>query len=374
MKNKQAILAPLLTILLSLVVGAIVIIILGKNPLTAYQNLLQGSGILPKDNYAAYKSILTDFTSFLNVLTPMIFAALAVAVALRAGLFNIGISGQMLIAGFVTTVLIGYSGLGAILAKPLVLIVGAIVGALVGGFVGWLKYRFNINEVVSTIMINYIGQYIVSFFINIFYINPVTRQSNAVSRESRLTLVDVEALNLKMDIPLGIIVAVIAIVVVKIILDKTTFGYSLKCVGLSPSAARYAGIPTGRTIVSAMMVSGALAGLAGVTFYMGYFGSIQPMVLPSTGFDAIAVALLANNNPVGIFFSSFLITAISKGSTYMNSTSGLELEIAAVITGLILLFSACKDYIFGKILILIANNKKKAVDGKTEENSKKGAK
>ena len=102
-------------------------------------------------------------------------------------------------------------------------------------------------------------------------------------------------------------------------------------------------------MIMAMVFSGALSGLAGVTYYLGYFGSIQPRVLPSTGFDAIAVALLAGNHPIGIIFSSLLITVISKGSTYMNSASGLESEIASVITGLILLFSACGAFIRYKV-------------------------
>ena len=345
----QAVTIPLFAIILSLLAGAVIILFQGKNPLAAYQNLLQGSGLLPKATYAGYKSMLTDFTSFMNAWTPMLFASLSVAVALRAGLFNIGVSGQMLTAGFITTLIVGYSSLSAPIAKPMVLVVGIIVGALVGGMIGWLKYQFNINEVVSSIMINYIAQYDISFFINTYLVNPVSRQSNAVSKAARLTLMDTPVGNLKMDIPLGILLAVIAAFLVKFLLDRTTFGYELKCVGTSRNAARYAGINVGKNIVMAMFFSGALAGLAGVTYYLGYFGSIQPKVLPSTGFDAIAVSLLANSNPVGIIFSSFLITVISKGSTYMNSASGLESEIASVITGVILLFSACGAFIQYKI-------------------------
>lgn len=345
----QAVTIPLFAIILSLLAGAVIILFQGKNPLAAYQNLLQGSGLLPKATYAGYKSMLTDFTSFMNAWTPMLFASLSVAVALRAGLFNIGVSGQMLTAGFITTLIVGYSSLSAPIAKPMVLVVGIIVGALIGGMIGWLKYQFNINEVVSSIMINYIAQYVISFFINTYFVNPVSRQSNAVSKAARLTLMDTPVGNLKMDIPLGILLAVIAAFLVKFLLDRTTFGYELKCVGTSRNAARYAGINVGKNIVMAMFFSGALAGLAGVTYYLGYFGSIQPKVLPSTGFDAIAVSLLANSNPVGIIFSSFLITVISKGSTYMNSASGLESEIASVITGVILLFSACGAFIQYKI-------------------------
>lgn len=345
----QSVSVPLFAIALSLLAGAVVILFLGKNPLVAYQNLLQGSGLLPKPSYAGYKSMLTDFASFLNAWTPMLFASLSVAVALRAGLFNIGVSGQMLTAGFLTTLIVGYSSLAAPAAKPLVLIVGMLGGAAVGGLIGWLKHQFNINEVVSSIMLNYIAQYVISFFINTYYVNPVSRQSNAVSKAARLTLMDTPVGNLKMDIPLGIVLALLAAFLVKFLLDRTVFGYEIKCVGTSRNAARYAGIHVGRTMVASMVCSGALAGLAGVTYYLGYFGSIQPRVLAGTGFDAIAVSLLANSNPLGIIFSSFLVTIISKGSTYMNSSSGLESEISSVITGLILLFSACGAFIRYKV-------------------------
>ncbi len=348
-ERRQSVSIPLFAIVLSLFAGAVVILFLGKNPVTAYQNLLQGSGLLPKPSYAGYKGILTDFTSFMNAWTPMLFASLSVAVALRAGLFNIGVSGQMLTAGFLATLTIGYSSLAAPVAKPLVLAVGILAGAAVGGLIGWLKHQFNINEVVSSIMINYIAQYVISFFINTYYVNPVSRQSNAVSKAARLTLMDTPVGNLKMDIPLGIVLAVITAALIKFLLDRTVFGYEIKCVGTSRNAARYAGIRVGRNMIASMILSGSLAGLAGVTYYLGYFGSIQPRVLPSTGFDAIAVSLLANSNPVGIIFSSFLITIISKGSTYMNSSSGLESEIASVITGVILLFSACGAFIRYKV-------------------------
>lgn len=345
----QFITIPLFSIFMSLICIALVLLVLGKNPLVAYENLLQGCGLWPKPSYAGSKSMFTDFTSFVNALTPMIFAALAVAVALKAGLFNIGIAGQMLTAGFFATIFVGYGQFPAILAKPLVLLVGLLAGSLVGALIGWLKYRFNINEVVSSIMINYIAQYTFSFFINTYYVNPVSRQSNPVSQASRLTLMDTPVGGMKMDIPLGIVLAVAAAFAVRFLFERTKAGYELKTVGQSRTAAKYAGMDVGKNMVLAMFLSGALAGLAGVTYYLGYFGSIQPRVLASTGFDSIAVALLGNSNPLGILASSFLITIISKGSTYMSSTSGVEAEISSVITGIILLFSACGAFISHKM-------------------------
>ena len=348
-EKHQSFTIPVFAILLSLIVGAVVILILGKNPLSAYANLLQGSGIMPKLKYAGGKSMLTDFFSFMNYWTPMIFAALAVAVALKAGLFNIGISGQMLAAGFVSSVVVGYSTLSAPIAKPLVILISMVAGGLVGALIGWLKYKFNINEVVSSIMLNYIIQYVVAFLINTKYVDPVSRQSVNVSDAARLTLMNTQIGGYKYDIPLGIILAVIAAFIIQFVFNKTTFGYELKAVGANRKASQYAGINVGKNMITAMLLSGALAGLAGATYYLGYFCSMQPKVLASTGFDAIAVALLGNSNPIGFLFSSFLISVIGKGSTYMSSTAGLDAEIASVITGLILLFSACGAYIQYKV-------------------------
>ncbi|MDR1132079.1 MAG: ABC transporter permease [Oscillospiraceae bacterium] len=344
-EKRQSVTIPLFAILLSLLAGAIVILFFGKNPFTAAVSFLQGSGILPKAGYAAKKSMLTDLMSMINALTPMIFAALAVAVALKTGLFNIGISGQMLAAGFIATITAGYSALPAYIAMPLVLIIGLVCGGAVGAFMGWLKHRFNINEVVASIMLNYIFQYIVSFFINSYYVNSISRQSQPVAAASRLTLVDVPAFGLKMDIPLGFILTIPAALLALFLLNRTRLGYELRVVGLNKRAAKYAGVNVGKSVVTAMAISGALAGLAGVTLYLGYYNSIQPRVLSSVGFDSIAVCLLGNAHPAGILFSSLLITIISKGGNYMSAVMGVPQEIAEVITGLILLFSACGAYI-----------------------------
>ncbi|MDL2324594.1 ABC transporter permease [Ruminococcaceae bacterium OttesenSCG-928-A16] len=348
-KRWQFITIPLFAILCSLLAISVIILLVGKNPFAAFQSLLQGSGFLPKPTYAAYKSMLTDFMDTLDALTPMLFAALSVAVAFKAGLFNIGVSGQMLLSGFMATVLVGYSGLNAGIAKPLVLLIGILAGAVAGGLIGVLKYRFNINEVVSSIMLNYIFQYIISFFINTQFVDPVSRQSRNISQAARLTLMNVEIGGLKMRVPFCILLALLCAIILQIFLAKTKQGYELKAVGQNSLAAKYAGIRVGGNLVFAMTLSGALAGLAGVTYYLGYYQSIQPGVLSSLGFDSIAVSLLGNSHPIGIIFSSLLITAISRGSTYMSSVVGVRQEIAALVTGMILLFSACGGFIRYKV-------------------------
>ncbi len=348
-EKRQNITIPLLEVLLGLIAGTIIFLILGKNPIEAFAAFLQGCGLFPKENYAGGRGMFTDFLSYLDNWTPMIFAALAVAVAFKAGLFNIGVSGQMLLSGFIATITVGYSPLPAVVAKPLVILIGVVVGALLGGLIGYLKHRFNINEVVSAIMINYILQYLLSFFILSFYTNPITRQSNVVSDASRLTLQDVMIGDYKTVIPLGFLLALVAVAVMHYFINFTKFGYELKAVGFNGRASRYAGINVRRTIMKAMMTSGALAGLAGVTYYLGYLGSIQPRVLADLGYDSIAVSLLGNANPIGIVFSSFLITVISKGSTYMSSAVSVDQEIGSVITGLMLLFAACGAFVRYKL-------------------------
>jgi simple sugar transport system permease protein len=324
---------------------ALLLLALGKNPLTAFQGLLQGSGILPKPRYAGGKSMLTDLFGLLDAMTPMLFAALAIAIAFKAGLFNSGVSGQMLLSGFFATILVGYSGLGALAAKPLVLLVGVIVGGLVGAAVGILKARFNIHEVVSTIMLNYIFQFIVGFFIKNYFVDPISRQSRAVSESARLTLTNVPMGDISTRIPLCFLVALGVAVLLYFLLKKTGLGFEIRAVGANRKAAQYAGIRSERVIIKAMALSGCCAGLAGVTYYLGYFDTIEPGALTSVGFDSIAVALLANSNPVACVLSSLLITTMTYGSTYMSSIAGVSAYIANLMVGIVLLFCACGAYL-----------------------------
>jgi simple sugar transport system permease protein len=345
----QFITIPVFSILLSLLAVSIIFLLLGKNPLVAFLSILQGAGWIPKPRYSAFKGSITDFLDTIDAMTPMLFAALSVAAAFKAGLFNIGVSGQMLLAGFAASMTVGYSSLPAAAARPLALLVGLVAGALAGGLIGVLKNRFNTNEVVSSIMLNYIFQYSISFLINANCLDPVSRQSKAVSPSSRLTLMDMEILGYRMRMPICILLAVIAAVLLHLFLFKTKHGFELRAAGLNKKAAAYAGMGVGRAIISSMTISGALAGLAGVTYYMGHFNSIQPNTLSNLGFDSIAVSLLGNSHPLGIIATSALITTLDRGSAYMSSTVGARQEIASLVTGMILLFSACGSYMRHKV-------------------------
>ena len=365
---------PIFTIILTLIVSSIFLLILGKNPLTAFYSFLAGNGFAAKSSYGAGNGMLSDFFAFLNIMAPMLLAALAFIFAYRCGLFNIGIAGQMLMSGFMATILVGYNkALPAAVAKPLVIIVGLVVGGLLGAFVGFLKYRFNIHEVVSTIMINYIISFLTGFFINSRYVDSITRSSKICSTASRLTWTKVLIGGYYCNVPLGIVVALIMVFVVKFIFDRTVFGFDLRAVGSNRNAATYAGINVGKSIIMSMMLSGCLAGLAGVTYYLGYTNTIIPKTLAGMGYDAIATALLGNNTPVGAIFASVLITIFQNGANYMSSTLGVAKEIASVITGILLLFSACSGffrYLSKNKLNRIADEKRALERARKEAESK----
>ena len=365
---------PIFTIILTLIVSSIFLLILGKNPLTAFYSFLAGNGFAAKASYGAGNGMLSDFFAFLNIMAPMLLAALAFIFAYRCGLFNIGIAGQMLMSGFMATILVGYNkALPAAVAKPLVIIVGLVVGGLLGAFVGFLKYRFNIHEVVSTIMINYIISFLTGFFINSRYVDSITRSSKICSSAARLTWTKVLIGGYYCNVPLGIVVALIMVFVVKFIFDQTVFGFDLRAVGSNRNAATYAGINVGKSIIMSMMLSGCLAGLAGVTYYLGYTNTIIPKTLAGMGYDAIATALLGNNTPVGAIFASVLITIFQNGANYMSSTLGVAKEIASVITGILLLFSACSGffrYLSKNKLNRIADEKRAIEKARKEAESK----
>ena len=365
---------PIFTIILTLIVSSIFLLILGKNPFTAFYSFLAGNGFAAKASYGAGNGMLSDFFAFLNIMAPMLLAALAFIFAYRCGLFNIGIAGQMLMSGFMATILVGYNkALPAAVAKPLVIIVGLVVGGLLGAFVGFLKYRFNIHEVVSTIMINYIISFLTGFFINSRYVDSITRSSKICSSAARLTWTKVLIGGYYCNVPLGIVVALIMVFVVKFLFDRTVFGFDLRAVGSNRNAATYAGINVGKSIIMSMMLSGCLAGLAGVTYYLGYTNTIIPKTLAGMGYDAIATALLGNNTPVGAIFASVLITIFQNGANYMSSTLGVAKEIASVITGILLLFSACSGffrYLSKNKLNRIADEKRAIEKARKEAESK----
>ncbi len=334
-----------LAVLLTILSASVLLLIMRRNPAVAFLSFLQGCGFVPKANYGGGSGMLSDLFDFLNYLAPMLLASLAFIVGFKAGLFNIGIAGQMLLSGFVATVVVGYNkSLPAGLAKPFVLVIGIAVGGLTGALIGFLKYRFNIHEVVSTIMVNYIISYLTGFFINNKFVDMLTRTSRVCTPKARLTWTGVQIGGVSCKVPLGIVIAVVMAVVVQFIFSRTSFGFELKAVGLNKNCAKYIGIGVGGSIVASMALSGVLAGLAGVTYYLGYTNTIIPKTLAGMGYDSIAVALLGNSSPIGSIFAAIVVTIFQQGANFMSSTVGVAKEIASLITGILLLYASCGNF------------------------------
>ncbi|OLS42132.1 ABC transporter permease [Bacillus sp. MRMR6] len=320
----------IISVLLGLIAGGILMLFIGSNPIEGYSFLLQG----------ALKNI-ERIGNTLATATPLIFTGLSVAFAFRTGLFNIGASGQMLIGGLCATAI----GLTMDLSRPLLLIlmilVGFIGGALWAFIPGLLKARFNVHEVVSTIMMNWVAYW------TVYYVVPGYFKGDFLETESRKLP---EAATLRFSfitdlfggsyINLGLFLAAIVAIIVAFIINKTTLGFELKAVGFNRHAAEYAGMRVNRNIVLSMLISGGLAGLGGVALYTGNASSIQIGILPTQGYDGIAVALLGANSPAGVFFAAILFGILYSGTGFMNAMTEIPPELANTIIAIIIYFAA----------------------------------
>lgn len=322
----QVINVPLFAVLLAASIGAIILIVSGANPLQAYGALLQGSfGSLPA------------FGRTLEKATPLIFSGLAVAFAFKAGLFNIGAQGQLLL-GAMTAAVVGVSikGLPPYIHAPLALLAGAVAGGLYGAIPGALKVYTGAHEVITTIMLNYIAINLTDYLAD----GPLKDPSptNIVARTALIE--DSAKIPVVGGIPLGFVIALLMALVVWWLLWKTTIGFEIRTVGLNPNAARYAGIKVARTVILAMVMSGFLAGMGGAIETQGVVFRYQPGFNVGLGFDGISVALLGRTHPFGVIPAAILIGAMKAGASQMQFTAGVAKEITDVIQALILFFVA----------------------------------
>jgi simple sugar transport system permease protein len=330
----RAISIPLGAVVLALLIGAVILLVSGANPIEAYAALFKGAFGSPQATART-----------LEKATPLVFSGLAVAFAFKAGLFNIGAQGQLLF-GALTAAVIGFAvtGLPPILHIPLALIGGGLAGALYGAIPGALKAYTGAHEVITTIMLNYVAINLTDYLAD----GPLkdTSPGNIVARTPEI--LESARIPTLWFIPVGFILALIVVWFIWWLLGSTTFGFEIRTVGLNPSAARYAGIKVARTIVLTMAISGLLAGLGGAVETMGIVFRYQPGFNIGLGFDGITVALLGQNSPIGVVPAAILVGAMKAGSSQMQFSAGVAKEITDVIQALILFFVAA-DMIVRKV-------------------------
>ncbi|MGO3289498.1 ABC transporter permease [Brachybacterium sp. AOP42-C2-15] len=282
---------------------------------------------------------LRPLTETLTVATPLIIASAGMAVSFRAGLFNIGGTGQ-LIVGAMAAGYVGFSFQLPIGVHLLVcLVVGALAGGVWGGIAGFLKARFGANEVISTIMLNWIATYLLFFALKTAAFTGAN-QSQPTSPSIGENAVLPQLLGSGFRLHAGLFIAAGAAVVLWWLMSRSTIGFHFRAVGSNPRAAQVAGISPARTAFLVLAVAGALVGLAGAVHVLGTEQRLTEGVAGNIGFDAITVALLGRSGPVGIVLAGLLFAALSTGGRFMESNQGVPLDLVQVIQVLVVLFIA----------------------------------
>ena len=350
---------PLIAVIFALLVGAIVIMIIGEDPIFVYKVL--------------FSNALGNRDGWGNVLfraTPLIFTGLAVAFAFRCGLFNIGGEGQMYIGTFLATwVGFTFTNLPAIILIPLCILAAAGGGALWASIPGILKAKKGVHEVIVTIMMNWIATSL-TFYLVLQYKAPPTADMAAagikqmiphtseIAQAARLPRIYHLLKALNIDFPaynqvnVSFFIALAAAVLVYYILWKTNLGYEIRAVGFSPLAAEYGGISVAKNIVLAMVISGALAGLVATNEVMGFKYRWRQELFTGYGFNGIAVALLGKNHPLGVVLAAILFGVLNYGGAIVNIFTGgrIPRELIMVLQAVIVIFVVISDEVVKRII------------------------
>ncbi len=336
--NKKVDIAPLLSSIVAIIFGLIIgfIILLISNTKEAVPGF---ATIMTGPVAHGMKGIGQIF----YYATPLILCGLSVGFAFKTGLFNIGGSGQFLMGAFGAVVV----GLTMDKLGPVQWIVGLIVamlfGAIWGAIPGILKAYFNVNEVISCIMLNYISLYWVNMTVkgNSMLFNALRNESKDIPKLANIPKLGLDKIFDGSSVNSGIVIAILVAILLYIILEKTTFGYELKACGFNKVASKYAGINENRSIVMSMVIAGAICGLAGGIMLLSGTGKHIEIkdVIPNEGFNGISVALLGVSNPIGIIFSGLFIAYLTAGGFYLQLFH-FSKEIIDIIIAIIIYFSA----------------------------------
>lgn len=353
MKLLRELMFPLIAVVAAFVVGAVIILIIGDNPINAYLILFNSALSWPDG---------IGYTLFYA--TPLIFTGLAVAVAFRCGLLNIGAEGQLYFAAMaVTWVGIRFGGvvggtaespiqplanLPAVVLLPLCMLVAIVAGAIWGGIPGVLKAKFGSHEVIITIMLNFVAIALISYFTQYHYKAPgPIMQTVEVGKNAWLPRMGhfIPGLPERIPLSLAFVLALIVCALVYLFLWRTKWGYAIRATGANPSAAEYGGISVRTQIVIAMAVSGGLAGMVAIFEVLGDRHRYYNEFSDNYGYTGIAVALLGRNHPVGVIFAALLFGILDRGAIFVDAfTEHVSKDIVLVIKGLVVLFVAAEAF------------------------------
>ncbi len=330
-----------LVVLLGFFVGSILVLVVGRNPLGMYESFLQVITGIFWNNRGEMKWEIRYVGEWINISVPYILCGLTMGFAARAGLFNIGGEGQYLV-GLTTATVIAMFGPQVLgIHWMLAVVLAVVAGAIWGGLVGFLKAKFEVSEVVATIMLNYISLYL-SRIVLLRIPGSNTYQTPNYPETASLRLDFLDALTNTSKMNMSILFVAIAVLLYWFLMEKTNLGFGLRATGFNKDAALCSGIPVIRSIVLAMAISGAFAGLAGASVALGSFeyGRI-PAVLEGYGFAGIAVALVGNSTAGGTLVAGLLFGMLARAQGIMQD-NGIPKEITLIIQGLIVVFIALR--------------------------------
>ncbi|MEY2969087.1 MAG: hypothetical protein RIQ64_1714 [Actinomycetota bacterium] len=336
----NSVLVPFFAIAAAFVLGALIVMLAGtswSDTLNAYRQLFVGSVGSAK-----------AFSETLTAATPLILSGLAVAIAFRSGLFNIGGEGQIM-AGGMCAVYAGFtfSSLPAFLHLPIALFAGVLGGALWGFVPGLLKARTGAHEVIVTIMMNFVALRLVDYFLKTTLFQREGRNdpvSKNIAESARLPHL-LGWWDGSMRVHAGLIVALCAAGLVAWLLGRTTVGFEFRAVGSNADSAKYAGMSATKVYILAMMFAGGLAGLAGSSQVLGVLNRASPGFSANLGFDGIAVALLGKSKPWGVVASALLFGALRAGGQQMQARAGVGIDLVSVIQALVIIFIAAPSLV-----------------------------
>jgi len=337
MRLLRELLFPLIAVIAAFIIGGILILIIGDDPIVAYK-LLLGSALSWPDGIG--------YTLFYA--TPLIFTGLAVLVAFRCGLLNIGAEGQLYVAAFATAwVGITFAHMSGWVLLPLCFVAAIIAGGAWGAIPGVLKARFGSHEVINTIMLNFIAVALVSYFTQYHYKTPgdPIMETTEISGGAHIARIGRILPGFPERIPLNLafILALVCCVLVYLFLWRTKWGYELRATGSNPTAAEYGGISIRKQIIIAMTISGSLAGMVGINEVLGYRYRYYDGFSASYGFTGIAVALLGRNHPVGVLLSAILFGMLIRGGIFVDAfTNNVTKDLVDVLQGIVILFVAAE--------------------------------
>jgi len=345
---QSLILVPLLAVFSALVIGAFTIAVStvdllrlwGDSPGRAVSETFQTIGSAYAGLFEGAFGSVGAISETLTAATPLILAGLSVAIGFRAGLFNIGAEGQMLIGGM-SALMVGFSfeNLPVFVHLPLAIIAGIIGGAIWGGFPGWLRAKTGAHEVITTIMLNWIAIRLVEWALKTPFIQAPGR-SDPISKDVLESARLPRLLGATYRVHAGLVLALLVAWFAYWLLFKSTIGYEFRAVGYNPDGARYAGISVTRAYVLVMAIAGAMAGIGGANQVIGVLYRGSPGFSAMIGFDAIALALLGRSHPLGVVLAGLLFGALKAGGLKMQATSSVGVDLVTIVQALVIVFIA----------------------------------